>query len=300
MEKGENHHGSFLDKKSEYSVIDCIDCGFKHIIPIPNNKKMDDYYQNHFSEERIIEDRFIEDIDWWNLVHDEKFELLEKYMNKSDKIIYDIGCGFGYFMLRGKQRGWKTYGIDPSKKAVLSTRQKNLDTSIGTILKNNLPDHNADAIHMQDVIEHLPDPISSLNSLQKKLKPGGLLCILSPNDYNPLQKMIQKNLNIEPWWVNPPIHINYFDYAGIKTVLEKSGFELLEYTSSFPLEFFLLMGENYIGNDVIGRKIHSKRKSFDLFFHEEQSDDLRKNIYKSLSSLGLGREFLLIAKSKLT
>ena len=37
---------------------------------------MDDYYQNHFSEERIIEDRFIEDIDWWNLVHNEKFELL--------------------------------------------------------------------------------------------------------------------------------------------------------------------------------------------------------------------------------
>ena len=39
----------------------------------------------------------------------------------------------------------------------------------------------------------------------------GLICVTSPNDFNPLQKMAVENLSKDYWWVVPDHHVNYFD-----------------------------------------------------------------------------------------
>jgi len=295
MKKWQNHEGKLLDSKNNYDVIDCTTCGFIHATPIPTLDELEKFYQTHFIEDRPdYEARLIEDLDWWNLVHDEKYDLLESILNKKQRSLLDVGCGFGYFLLRGKQRGWDVKGIDPSKKAVNAAKQKGLNVSEGMISESLIEENPVDVIHMHEVLEHLPNPIESLTILKKILKPDGLICILSPNDYNPLQNIVQKKSNVNPWWVGPPTHMNYFNLNGIKNLFKKTGFELIESTTTFPLEFFLLMGDNYLGDDKKGREIHEKRKKFEAFFHESGQDKLRKNIYKSLSQLGLGREFIVI------
>ncbi len=45
-------------------------------------------------------------------------------------------------------------------------------------------------IHMNNVLEHIPDPHQFLMLAYEILKPAGLICITVPNDYNPLQKVV--------------------------------------------------------------------------------------------------------------
>ena len=194
----QGHVGHILDSINEYNIIECKKCQFKHAVPIPTEKELLNFYTNEFYsiEKPLFIERMTEDLDWWNLVHDEKYDLLESILNKKQRSLLDVGCGFGYFLLRGKQRGWDVKGIDPSKKAVNAAKQKGLNVSEGMISESLIEENPVDVIHMHEVLEHLPNPIESLTILKKILKPDGLICILSPNDYNPLQNIVQKKSNV--------------------------------------------------------------------------------------------------------
>ncbi len=56
-----------------------------------------------------------------------------------------------------------------------------------------------------------------------------------------------------------------------------------------------MMGENYIGNDALGRACHNKRKKFDLAFEAAGLKETRRGFYRALADLGLGREAVVIA-----
>ena len=45
--------------------------------------------------------------------------------------------------------------------------------------------------------------------------------------------------------------INYFNLDTMKKLLENFNFEILESISTFPMEFFLLSGKNYIENEIV-------------------------------------------------
>ena len=70
-----------------------------------------------------------------------------------------------------------------------------------------------DAIALSMVLEHVKDPIGLIEEARSLLAPGGLLLLISPNDFNPLQMTLWKELGFKPWWVNPRHHLNYFDLA---------------------------------------------------------------------------------------
>ena len=74
--------------------------------------------------------------------------------------------------------------------------------------------------------------------------------------------------------------------------LEKLDFKIILSTTDFPMELFLLMGEDYIENNKIGSICHQKRMKFELSI----SDEIRKDIYNSLASLGIGRSCIVYAK----
>ena len=154
-----------------------------------------------------------------------------------------------------------------------------------------------DIIHASMVLEHVPDPIAFIEDMKKLLKPNGVIAIFCPNDYNPLQEILQKKLKFKPWWVVPTHHLNYFDSVSMRKLLSKTGFEVMESLSTFPMEFFLLSGDNYLGNHSFGRKCHFRRKKFELSLLEN-NPHLLNNLYASLAKQGVGREFFIIAKNK--
>ena len=298
----QNHQGKILDTVKEYDVIECEPCGFAHVIPLAEAQHYSRYYEDEFYQSQVdYIANHTEDLEWWTIEHNEKFDLFDEAFGKRDpKRILDIGSGPGYFLKVGKDRGWDGLGIEPGKPAYrFATEELGLNICNDLFSGKNYKDFGKfDVVHMNNVLEHIPEPIQFLSLTYEIVEPAGLVCITVPNDYNPLQKVVVTHLKKEPWWVVPKEHINYFNCKSLSKLMKKIGFEVVHSTSSFPLELFLLMGDDYIGNSQIGRKIHGKRKLFDLTMEESGNTALKRQIYNKLSELGLGREITLIAQKQ--
>jgi predicted SAM-dependent methyltransferase len=151
---------------------------------------------------------------------------------------------------------------------------------------------------MGEVLEHIPNPAELLKLAHSQLNIDGLVCIVVPNDFNPFQLILRDHLGFEPWWVAPPHHINYFNFKSLATLLEKCGFEVLHQESTFPIDLFLLMGDNYIGNDEVGRSCHTKRMNFEKTLLRAGSGDILAKIYSDFADQNLGREVVIYARAK--
>ena len=53
------------------------------------------------------------------------------------------------------------------------------------------------------------------------------------------KKINISKLNVKPWFLTPPEHINYFNHNSIVN-FKKNNFDILNQTSTFPIELFLL------------------------------------------------------------
>jgi len=297
VKKWNDHIGEQVDSVSNFDVIDCEICGFKHIIPVPTLEELTDAYrQEYYSTEKpsYIE-RAKEDLDWWNLVYSERYDSFEQLLSTNRRRILDVGSGPGYFLLHGKQRGWETLGIEPSGQAAEHSRQLGLE-----IIEDFLTEKTAgqlgnfDVVHASEVLEHISDPKGMLNLSYRLLKPGGLLCVVAPNDYNPFQDALREVCGYESWWLAPPHHINYFEVNSLSNLFADCGFAVVLREATFPIDIFCLMGDNYVGNDTMGRKCHKKRKTFEMNMAAAGYGKVKRQLYRALAKSGLGREIMII------
>lgn len=294
------HRGPLVESRNGFDIIECEVCGFKHATPIPTEEELESVYSHEYytQEKPLYIERYQQDLDWWNTVYTQRYEIFEKFLPVSARRILDIGSGPGYFLLNGRGRGWQAKGIEPSERAAIHTRDV-LGLDVDNCFFNEDTANNYgsfDVINMGEVLEHVPDPTGLLRLAHSKLAEGGIICLIVPNDFNPFQIALQKKLGFDPWWVAPPHHLNYFTHVSLKGLVERVGYEVLHMESTFPIDMFLLMGKNYVGNDTLGREVHGMRKTFDL--NLVGAGDLHSKLYTSFASLGLGREIVLYVRKR--
>lgn len=293
----DKHHGRVSDRVGSHRVIECQICQFRHILPLPTDEELKKFYaQQYYNNEKT--NYFAdaeEDLEWWMLTYNNQYQLLER-QTRGRKLL-DIGSGPGYFLKCGQERGWDTVGLEPSNAAFAYSRKLGV-----TVINDFFPSQQIerlgqfDVVCLASVLEHSPNPRKLLAEIKRVLKINGLIFVLSPNDYNPLQAVLRSRLNYPPWWVVPAHHYNYFDFSSIKRLLAASGYEILETNATYPMEFFLLSGRKYIGNRRVGRKCHRERKEFEsqLF---RSDPELLNSLYNNLAKLGIGREFVVVARN---
>jgi SAM-dependent methyltransferase len=154
-----------------------------------------------------------------------------------------------------------------------------------------------DAVHLKLVLEHLPDPAAVLAAAVARLRPGGVLCVQVPNDFNRLQSVVCRTVSgTPPWWVAPPYHVNYFDFESLERLCARVGAVPVRRDTNFPMELFLLMGDHYVGDDAVGRACHRKRMAFEERLAAAGEDGLRRRLYAALAAAGLGREAIVYAR----
>ena len=295
----QGHQGYVLDSVKEFDVIECETCGFKHVVPIPSLEEMESVYQHEFytKEKPLYLERHREDLNWWNLVYSERYDTFEELLPPHRRRILDVGSGPGFFLLHGKQRGWQTLGIEPSSQATAHSRDLGLDIVEDFFTKETSRQLGMfDVVHMSEVLEHVLDPRETLELARGLLNPGGLLCVVVPNDYKPFQYALRTVCHYNPWWVDPPHHINYFDFDSLKRLFSSCGFEIALCEATFPIDMFLLMGDNYVGNDALGRACHAKRKTFEHNLKAAGLTALKRKLYQALASVGEGREVQLFGR----
>ncbi len=148
---------------------------------------------------------------------------IQKY--KLDGKLLDVGIGTGLFLQLAAKNNWQTYGVDISKYAInLAKKKTKAKLFLGDLAKLNLENNFFDVINMRHSIEHMQSPELVLKNAFKILKPGGLICIATPNSYGLHAKFFG---NLWPH-LSLPYHLHFFSKDSLSTIVKQQGFLVLE------------------------------------------------------------------------
>lgn len=296
------HSGKIIYSSEKTAVIDCKSCGFAHVNPLPAQSELNEFYKKRFYQD--VKTSYFSDYerdqDWWTINYEWLIDdLLSKYTGRKTTIdlkLLDVGSGPGLFLEIARRKGITAMGIEPSREAhnystknykckVVNTTLEELDKSEGKF----------DIIHSSLVLEHILDPLAFIKKAKGMLNANGLLCVVVPNDFNPIQA-VMKELGKPEWWVSPFEHLNYFNRRSIKRLFEKAGMLVVDQSVTFPIDLFLVMGQDYLNNPDVGKACHSMRKNFEFNIHKTRNTKLKDHLYKAFSKLDIGRELVIIGK----
>lgn len=287
------HQGPVLAAAKGYDIIDCQGCGFAHATPLPSPWESARIYSSEYyaTEKPDYFKRYEEDRTWWRLTYDRFLCRLETLLPVDRRTLLEIGSGPGLFLERAVERGWLGIGIEPARQAVAHSRNLGLDVREGMFDADSarLLGH-YDAIHLHNVLEHVPDPAALLALAAGSLNAGGVISVVVPNDFNALQRAAVAAAGIAPWWLAPPHHLNYFSFASLERLLVRLGFTVAGRTATFPMELFLLMGDDYTVNSELGRTLHARRKRLEQALNDAGEQASLDALYDAMAATGLGRE----------
>ena len=95
--------------------------------------------------------------------------------------ILDVGCGAGGLLEHFAQRGWETYGIEPSRSAAAAAERRGARVHQGTLRDQPWQDGSFQLVAFEHSLEHIADPIDAIRRARALLAPGGLLIAVMPN-----------------------------------------------------------------------------------------------------------------------
>jgi 2-polyprenyl-3-methyl-5-hydroxy-6-metoxy-1,4-benzoquinol methylase len=146
---------------------------------------------------------------------------------KPEGIMLDVGCAEGFFLLGVEENSrWKAEGVEIIESAVqFAKEQLGLNVYSGTLDSlENLSDR-YDFIRMNNVIEHVQNPVKFLQITNKLLKKGGRVYCSTPNGFQ--DGYVLKTANKHGIKVN--LLENHFFYYHPKTlvkIFESCGFKV--------------------------------------------------------------------------
>jgi 2-polyprenyl-3-methyl-5-hydroxy-6-metoxy-1,4-benzoquinol methylase len=164
-----------------------------------------------------------------------KFELLRPYV--SDRSVLDIGCaggGAGFVTDEYWLHGWlseqasRVVGIDVDQEGVDAAKEAGYDVHYASADSFDL-DETFEVAVAANVIEHLSSPGTMLEAVHRHLEPDGRLLITTPRTHTPwnVLRQLKNDGGIEPH----PEHTMWFCRSTITELLERKGFEVVEYHS---------------------------------------------------------------------
>jgi 2-polyprenyl-3-methyl-5-hydroxy-6-metoxy-1,4-benzoquinol methylase len=134
--------------------------------------------------------------------------------------LLDVGCGSGEWLLWMRDLGWAVEGVDFDENAIRAAAREGLIIKCGTLEDQCYPNNSVDAVTLNHVIEHVPNPVATLKECARILKPGGKLFLGTPNTSSLGHKLFG-----EDWrGLEPPRHLHIFGMGSMAALLNKAGF----------------------------------------------------------------------------
>lgn len=217
----------------DWTNVICKKCALVFVNPRPTKAEYDEFHKRDFlanknvtEMEHIVPKLKASD----KIIKTSVADFLDEYIADGQNIL-DIGCGYGTLLdILRRRRKVAVRGIELGELDIKAAREYyGLDVYQGSLEDFASDAANAgkyDAVIMNHVFEHLPEPLESLSQIKRILKPKGFLYIGVPNMMN------MKN--------RPEVffHIAHaFNYSphSIKLMLEAAGFGIIKFNGSAAL-----------------------------------------------------------------
>ncbi len=289
-------------QKENFSVIECKKCAFNFVPP---------YFRKQISYENYKDENVTKAVrhgnNWVKIErHKLRYQLIKKY--KPSGSLFDLGAGWGHFMLTGKQLGYDVYGIEISEQPYLYSKN-DLKLPVDHIdFFEMKEDKKFDIVTMWDVLEHIDKADDVIAKCARITAKDGYIVIQVPQIDSYFAKKYKEN-----WKMMSLDHVNYFGKKTITQLLAKHGYKVETIKSSFEIKLFIMYTILPIIKRLKGNKKESvqetnntikasERQQYFNTFTEKPLWKLKlymwihNVIYKTLAFLNIGEEMIVVAK----
>lgn len=275
--------------------------GFHEVVDKPTPEALQQYYADKYyqagqgSYEKAYTDA---EIRYFRAKTEQKHIAAQPYYTKPAERaprFLDVGCGEGWSLAYFNEAGWDCLGLDysafgcqsqnPSMSELL--RVGDIYESLAALVHEQ---KRFDLILLDNVLEHVLDPGSLLQSLRTLLTPHGTLIVEVPNDFSPLhQHLLDKGHIDSPFWVVVPDHLSYFNAEGLRALAQYTGWEVRRLMTDYPIDWSLVNPDsNYIRDRSRGKACHLARVEIENLIHD-LSPEKAVALYSAFAELGIGR-----------
>jgi SAM-dependent methyltransferase len=154
--------------------------------------------------------------------------------------LLDVGCGHGLLLDEARTRGYEVEGLELSDYASahardglgLPVRQR----TVADLAAEKDPPRYA-VIVLADVLEHLDDPLRTIDLSTHLLLPGGVLCLVTPDPASRTARIAGPR-----WWGFLPAHTFLFPRRTLQRLLEQRGLDVADdvpLVRSFTLRYWM-------------------------------------------------------------
>lgn len=224
-----------------FTFVRCSSCRTILLDPRPSDAEIPGLYPPDYEPYRFAELPAL--VRWGReLVQYRKVRELLRWAPESATIV-DVGCGAGATLrlVRKFAPGRRLIGWDFPGPHLDQLRDAGFETIAAPIVAENVPCQ-VDVFVMNQVIEHVTEPDALLSALHAALRPGGLVFIETPDTEGLDAKWFRTGL----WGgYHIPRHMVLFDRAGLRSLLEKSGFRVVA-SASLPSPAFWIQSLHHL------------------------------------------------------
>ena len=175
-----------VDRKYFHVLLRCSKCELLHRFPRENAEEMKLFYEDSYSEPGLTTE-LPADAQLQSLL-ESKFqgspkdfsyhiEILRALGLTAGSRLLDFGANWGYSTWQFQRAGFQAEGFELSRAR--ATFGKKLGLNICTDSSKLLPPY--DAVYSSHVLEHVPDPLATLQQQLAMTRPGGLVVAHTPN-----------------------------------------------------------------------------------------------------------------------
>jgi SAM-dependent methyltransferase len=209
-----------VDVEERFPYVRCAACGTVAAHPVPTPEILERAYANAYypSGRASLLERVLEPV-----ARREARRVVTAVPAAGE--LLDVGCGPGRFMARLRASGWTgpMRGLEPDAGAAeRASDLLGVPVRVGGVetLGDEAP--GLSAVVLRHVIEHVPQPLQTLQDLRSLLAPGGVLYLGTP-DARALSARV-----FGRYWhgYDPPRHLFAFTAEGMRALLERAGFAI--------------------------------------------------------------------------
>lgn len=207
-------------------IVRCEHCGHMQLARFPTEAQLDEAYAE------VTEAAYLDQESGQRATATRALERIERHVDRGR--LCDLGCWVGFLVSEAERRGWEAWGVEPSEFASEFARERlGLRVQEATLASADLPEGAFDAVVLDDVIEHLPDPGEALDRIRGLLSAEGVLHMTLPDAGSRVARMLGAR-----WWSVIPTHVQYFTRRSLTELLTAHGFAV-EWMDTAPKAFTL-------------------------------------------------------------
>lgn len=209
----------------QFTLMRCPNCGHEFLDCDMTPSQLGELYTNYYPRRTFdlaeckphVEKSGLDA--WFNGLNSSAFRRVPKNVR-----VLDVGCGFGHSLGYHTARGCDVYGVEADENIRRVAEKFGYKVHVGLFDDSIYEAEFFDYVTMDQVIEHVTDPLSTLRGVARILKPGGTAILSTPNAGGWGAKFFGHR------WINwhAPYHVQFFSRHSMQLAAEQAGLEVAE------------------------------------------------------------------------